>query len=348
MRYFDDQLVANSRPHAAWWNELCADREWFHNTEEQLAQVRNAASILPRDAWLDLDGITRRVMRADEGQVWMADLMPLAKPVNIGKLVHLNRVSGDAGSVVRSMSGQVPVGLDKVAYDYRGAPVPIFATGYGREWREWNTLQSENFDALADDQEAHTAKIRRDMALYALNGDSSIVFEGYTAYGIKTSPLSKTINLGTGAAGANIDLTTADADALDAFFSTAFGAMLDANLITSKVNIYISPEIARNWDKAYSGAEGFKAGTIMEFLAKNRRINKIAVSFELSGNEFFGFVPSSEYIRPLVGMAVNTTAKTRQNPTDNYQFLVMGAMGIEIRGDYNNRSGVFYSVVVDA
>lgn len=348
MRYFDKTLVANSRAHAAWWSELVANREWFHQQEHALAVVQNAASVLPRDAWLDLDGITRRVMRADEGSVWMNDLMPLAKTVNIGKLVHLNRVSGDAGQVVRSMSGQVPVGLDKVGYDYRGAPVPIFASGYGREWREWNTLQSENFDALSDDQEAITAKIRRDMALFALNGDASIVFEGYVAYGIKTSPLSKTINLGTAGGGANIDLTTADGDALDAFFSGAFGAMLDANLITQGVNIYISPEIARNWDKSYSGASGFKGGTVMEFLQRNRRINKIAVSFELSGNAFFGFVPSAEYIRPLVGMAVNTTAKTRQNPTDNYQFLVMGAMGIEIRGDYNTKSGVFYSTDIDA
>lgn len=352
MRYFDQQLVANSRPHAAWWNELSVVREHFHRSEEVHANLMhellgNAASILPRDAWLDLDGITRRVMRNDEGQAYMADLMPLAKAVNIGKLVHLNRVSSDAGSVVRSMSGQVPVGLDKVVYDYRGSPVPIFATAYGREWREWNTLQSENFDALSDDQEAHTAKLRRNMALYALDGDSSIVFEGYTATGIRTSPLSKVINLGAAVGGANIDLTTATADQIDAFFSGPFGAMLDANLITGKVNLYISPEIARAWDKAYSAAAGFKPGTIMEFVAKNRRINKIAVTYELTGNAFFGFVPNSDYIRPLIGMAVNTTAQTRLNPTDNYNFLVMGAMGIEIRADYNGKSGVFYSTDVD-
>ena len=55
-------------------------------------------------------------------------------------------------------------------------------------------------------------------------------------------------------------------------------------------------------------------------------------------------MPSARFIRPIVGMAVNTTAMTRLNPTDNYQFLVMGAMGLEIRADFNNRSGVFYSI----
>lgn len=347
MRYFSSDLIANSRPHAGWWGEVNDDRGYFHAIEDHMATVVNAASVLPRDAWLDMDNITRRVMRADEGEVWMRYLMPLAKPVNIGKLVHLNRVSSDAGTVIRSMSGQVPVPMDKVVYDYRGTPVPMFHTAYGREWREWNSFQSENFDAIADDQEAHTAKIRRDMALYALNGDTTVVFQGYTGFGIRNHPLSKSINLGTGAGGASINLTTATADQLDAFFTGPFGAMLDANLITGKVVVFISPEIARAWDKTYSGSAGFKSGTVMDFLKTNRRIQAIEVSYELSGNEFFGFVPSAEYIRPLIGMAVATTAIPRDRPRANYQFDVAGAMGLEIRADYNNRSGVFYSVVVN-
>lgn len=349
MRYFDKSLVANSRPHAAWWKDVTATREWFHRSEDALAQVGNAASILPRDAWLDLDGITKRVMRDDQGSTYMADLLPLAKAVNIGKLVHLNRVSSDAGRVVRSMSGQVPSTLDKVDYDYRGAPVPIFSSAYGREWREWNTQQSENFDAIADDQEAITAAIRSDMAQYALDGDASINVEGYAARGIRTSPLSKSINLGTAAGGANIDLSAAGvtSDAIEAFINGAFGTVLDNNLISAPVNLYISPEIARNWDRPYSLAGGTKPGSLRDAILANRRIAKIEVTFKLTGNQFFYFVPSAEYIRPLIGMAVATTAMVRTHPTDNYQFLVMGAMGLEIRADFNGKSGVGYSVVVN-
>lgn len=348
MRYFDQALVANSRPHAGWWGEVTANREWFHQSEDALCTVQNASSILPRDAWLEMDSITRRVMRDDEGQAFMADLMPLARAVNIGKLVHMNRVSSDAGTVQRSMSGQVPNSLDKVTYDYRGTPVPIFSTAYGREWREWNTLQSENFDALSDDQEAHTAAIRRNMAEYALDGDATISVEGYAGNGIRNHPLAKSINLGTATGGANIDLTSADSDAVEGFINGAFGAMLDANYIAGGVNLYVSPEIGRNLDQPYSGSTGFKTGSLRDALLANRRINKIVVTFKLTGNEFFGFVPNSDYIRPLIGMAVNTTAKTRMNPTDNYQFLIMGAMGIDIRADFNGRSGVFYSTVVNA
>ena len=345
MRYFDDQLVANSRPHAAMWNEVSLKREWFHQTEEAFAAVQNASAVLPRDAWLELDGITRRVMRTDEGSSYMNDLMPLAKAVDIGVLVSLNRVSSDVGApVMRSMSGQVPVALDKVTYAYRGTPVPIFADGYKREWREWRTLQNANFDALADDQEATTAKIKRDMALFSLNGDASIVVQGYQAYGIRTNPLSKTINVGASGNNIRLDLPATTSDAIEAFINGPFGAMLDANLVNQKVNIYVSPEIMRNFDRPYSGSSGFKIGSLREALESNRRINKIVQTFELTGNEFFGFVPSAEYIRPLVAMAVNTTAGARMNPTDNYQFLVMGAMGLEIRADFNNRSGVFYSI----
>lgn len=355
MRYFDEQLVANSRPHQQWWGELSVAREHFHRVEDQhaalygeMSGVTNASAVLPRDAWLELDSITTRVLRDDGGSVFMNDLMALAKPVNIGTMAHLSRVASDTNNPVhRSLSGQVPVAMDKTVYDYRGTVVPIFADGYGREWREWNTLRSANFDALADDQEGALDKINRNMADYALDGDAQIKFQGYTAYGLRNSPLTKLINLGSGAGGVNIDLTTATADQLEAFFVGPFGAMLDANLITDAVNLYISPDIARAWDKSYSNAAGFKEGTIREFIARNRRIKKIEVTWKLTGNQFFGFVPNARYVRPLIGMAVNTTAMTRLNPTDNYQFLVMGAMGIEVRGDYAGKSGVFASTVIN-
>lgn len=352
MLHFDKAII-NSHPntHGKWWAELNADRDYFHHTEDTHARfLGNEAALLPRDAWRELDGVTKRVLHNDEGRAYMDDLMPLAKAVNIGKLVHMNRVSsGSNNPVTRSLSGQVPTPLDKVVYDYRGAPVPIFATGYGREWREWNTLQSENFDALSDDQEEAVLRIKRDQALYVLNGDPTVKVEGYEGYGIKTSPYSKSINLGSATGGANIDLSapTTTSDAIEAFVNNTLGKMLDDNLVTRPVNLYVSPEIMRNLDRPYSLAGGFKAGSLREHLEANRRINKIVQTYELSGNEFFGFVPDSQYIRPLVGQALSTVAMPRLQPRANYQFEVWGALGLEIRADYNGKSGVFYSVVVN-
>ena len=358
MRYFDEALVANSRPHAVMWNQVQAQREAFHNAEEALAPLMsqamglrvNQAAVLPRDAWLEMDTITKTLMRGDDGDAYMADLMPLARAVNIGKIRFDYRVSSDAGTVRRSMSGQVPDVMGKTEYYYRSAIVPIFNTSYGRSWREWNSLQSEGFDAIMDDQENHVHNLRKNMAQYALDGDTNLVFNGTAGFGIRTHPLSKSINLGTAVGGANIDLsaTATTSDAVIAFINGPLGALLDANEVTAPVNLYISRDIARNWDRQYSGAAGFKQGTLLNWVEANRRINKVAVTNQLTGNQFFGFVPDPQVIRPLIGMAVNTTAMVRTNPVDDYNFLVMGAMGIDIRGDYNNKSGVFYSVVVNA
>jgi hypothetical protein len=358
MRYFSQNLLANSRPHQAWWGEVTAQREAFLMAETSLAGlmgnaagVTNAAAVLPRDAWLEMDTITRRVMRDDEGEAFMRDLMPLARPVHIGKIAFGYRVSSDAGTVRRSISGKVPEVLGKTDYDYRKTLVPIFNTGYGRSWREWNTLQSENFDALADDQESHVAAIRRNMADYVLNGDTTITFEGAVGHGIKNHPYAKSINLGTGTGGFSIDLksSTATSDEIDNFLTLGIGGALRANKLAGrKVNLYVSGEIMQNWSRSYSGSDGFKGGRLIDYLRTHPNINKIEETSLLSGNEFFAFVPDSTFIRPLVGMATNTTAAVRLNPVDDYNFLVMSALGIDIRADWNGASGVFYSVVVNA
>lgn len=360
MRYFDEALVANSRPHGQWWAEVSTQRETFHVNEDNMARlanstglVSNSAAVLPRDAWLEMDSITKRVMRDDEGEAFMSDLMSLSRAVHIGKIAFGYRVSSDAGTVRRSLSGQVPDVTGKVEYDYRRALVPIFNTSYGRSWREWNTFQSENFDAIADDQEAHTAAIRRDMAKYALDGDTTITFEGAVGYGIRNHPHAKAINIGNLSgppAGFNIDLTSGSttADAIDTFFTNGIGGNLRANKLAGrKANLYVSPEIMQNFSRSYSGAAGYKPGRIIDYLRTHPNINKIEETSLLSGNEFFGFVPDATFIRPLVGMAVNTTAAVRLNPVDDYNFLIMGAMGLDIRADWNGASGVFYSVVVN-
>lgn len=354
MLYLSNQLVQSSPMHRDWAAQIVAERELFNARQTALANstgLTNTAALIPQDAWRMVDEVTMRVLRNDEGQAYMTDLMALAKPVNIGKLAVLTRAASDQGTVVRSMSGQKAVPMDKTKYSYSGTPIPIFDAGYGREWREWATLQSENFDALADDQEAATAALREDIATYVLDGDTSIKADSYPGYGIRTNPKSKSINLGTAAGGANIDLASSSttAEAIENFVNTVIGKALDDNNLTGrKINLYISPEIGRNWDRPYSGTTGFKEGSIRDVLLKNRRIGKIVDTFKLTGNEFFGFVPDAMLIRPLVGMAVSTIAIPRTMPRDNYQFMVAGAMGIEVRTDYAGRGGVFYSVVVNA
>lgn len=305
--------------------------------------LTNEAAQIPDDAWRDIDATTKRVMRDDEGSVFMNDLMPLARTVNIGKTVHMYRVSNDAGIVKRSMSGQVPDEMDKVTYDFRGHPVPLFSTSYGRNWREWLGQRSEGFDGLVDDQEAHLAAMRQDMAQYVLNGDAAIVTQGFQGYGIKNHPYTQQIDLSGG--GFNIDLTSVatTSDVIETFFIRDVGNIMDLNLVRAPMTIYVSPQIMRRLEMSYSNSDGFKGGSLYDFLLSRERIGAIKRTYELSGNEFFMIVPNASFIRPLVGMAVSTVAMPRVMMTDDYNFRIMAAMGLEIRADNSGKSGVFYA-----
>lgn len=347
MLHFDKKLVANNKDtHAKWWGEVEQARH-FADSEEARVMSVNSAAILPRDVWRQMDTTTTELLRGDGGSAFMDDLMPLATSVNIGKMVVLSRAASDAGTVTVSLTGQVGTPTDKTDYSYSGAVIPIFSSSYHRNFREMEALRSEGFNALVDDQYNTAFNLRKRMAGYVMDGDAGISIEGYKGQGIRTNPASKAINLGSAAGGAGIDLTTADADAILAFFQGPFAAMLDDNFITAQVNLYVSPGIKRNFEKNLSQADGFKGGTIERAILEKGRIAAIKRTYELTGNEFFGFVPDRRFIRPVIGMAMSTVAIPRHHPRANYVFDVWAAMGLEIKADYNGRSGVFHSVAIN-
>lgn len=341
------------------WSKTMVGRQHLANRDREAVDLRNQfnqnekvrfgnqAALLPDDAWREVDEVTMRVLREDEGQVYMDDLMTMARAVDIGKTAHVYRTSTDLNSRVNvSMNGQEPTLKDKVQYDFNGHPVPIFDTGYGLNWREYRGMQSEGFDGLSDDQEAAVAAVEQAAAQYVLNGDTTINVGGYIGYGIKNHPQTNVMDLDS--SGFNIDLSssTTTSDQIEEFFTRDFQQVLHNNLVGTAVNLYISKEIERRWSRTYSGASGFKDGSLMDFLMSLPFINMIKATYELDGNEFFAFPMAPKYIRPLMGMATSTIAIPRVMMTDDYNFKVMKAVGLEIRADANNNSGVIYGAEI--
>lgn len=323
------------------YEEAKASRQHYNNHERLM--FGNEAALLPDDAWREVEEVTRRIEREDEGEVYMADLMPLGRAVDIGKTAHVYRVSSDIANRVNvSMNGQNPTLRDKVDYDFRGHPIPIFDTGYGLNWREWRGMQSEGFDGISDDQEASVANLNQVAAQYILNGDTEINVGGYIGYGITNHPQTNVLDLDS--SGFNIDLASfsTTSNDIEDFWVRDFQQALHNNLVRGAVNIYASKEIERRWSRTYSGSQGFKDGTMHDFLMSLPFINSIKYTYELDNNEFFAFQASSKYIRPLVGMATTTVAIPRVMMTDDYNFKVMKSVGLEITGDFLNRSAVFY------
>ena len=319
----------------------------------------NQSALIPFDQWREVDVVTKRVFMNDEGQEYLTSLLTLAKPLNIGKTAYVYRKASDKeNNVIRSLSGQNPETMNKTNYEYAGDPVPIFNTGYGRPWREQTALINEGFDALVDDQERTLREIKENMAIYMLYGDDTINVKGYSAKGITNH--QSTVQIDLGGSGANIDLTSATADQIITFFTVYFAGVLDSNYCSKVDELYVSPQIMRNFNRPYSGSGDFKEGTIKDYIERYGRVGEIKSTFELGrdgkgtgaynvdgkGNEFFCFVKNQQAICPLVGQGVSTIAMPRLKPMDDYNFMVWGAMGLRIQSDANGRSQVFYASVI--
>lgn len=345
---FNKKLITNSAQVAQAWDQLKASRQIFNNAQKQMSEMHgnaievNQAAILTQDYWREVDNVTTRVIRDDEGAPLLDDLLSLGTPISIGKTAALYRVSSDAGYVNRSMSGQEPETLDKVVYDHYGDPVPIFKTGYAREWREWLGLQTENIDVMSDDQEAATAALRRNMAQYILTGDDKIKVQNFEGKGITNHPHTNQVDLS--ASGLNIDLTSTATsnDDIIKFFTKDFVVILDANLVSEQLKVFISPEIERRLNLPYSNSNGFKEGTVKDYILRySAHIGSFTKTFELKGNHFIGYVRNAQYIKTRIAAPIGSFMKQRVNPHDNYQTLVWSAFGLQIKRDFNGKSKVF-------
>jgi len=330
----------------AQFREVIANRREAENVERMIAVNKglraNEAAVIPQDVWREFDNQTKEILRNDEGDVLLMDLMPLAKNLPVGKVVHQTRRASDSGVVRRSIGGSTSRTRDKTAYNYGKSVVPVFDGEFGREWREWEAQRSENFDGLIDDQANQVRATRADFANYIKDGDASINFDGNEGYGFSNSPDVNQYDLGS--SGQNIDYTSATETAEN--IRNGFKEQRDALRITNNVNaqltVYVSREIMSNLERYYS--DSFASGeTVLQNLLKLNGIAAIKETALLTGNEMFWTVLQSNNIRPLVGMPVSTIAIPRNNTLDDLNFIVWGAMGIEFQSDYEGRTGNMYS-----
>ena len=326
--------------------EVQTRREYFNNAQGFMAQMggdalqANQSARIPQDVYREFDSQATAIMRADNLTL-MNDLMALAKSLPIGKALHEYRQSSDAGLSTTSMNGQVPAKLDKTAYTYDGAIVPIHAVGYGREWREWSAQQSEGFDGLIDDNENATRELK-DTIVDAIYDGSDVTFKGVDGYGIKNAANTQLSDLGAG--GLNIDFTDAaeTAENIRNAFIQLMYVLRTGNNVTNDLTVYISREIEENFQRYYS-SEDLAFGTLLENLKRIAGIKDIKTDAKLSGNELLFVALESRFIQPLVGMAASTVPIVRSQPFDNYNFLCWSACGLQIRADATGKSGVLYA-----
>lgn len=347
MYYFDPGRPewAAQRNHAAQATMVGRIRSAVNR--HNMAMMGNEAAVLPRDVAQEFDRQQVELMRANNLTL-LNDLMPLARSLAVGKIESIHRRVSDSGKAQRSLTGRADVNLDKAGYDYDSTIKVIHQDAFGRDWMEMESQRTEAFDGLIDDQGNSNRTVLDSIAEHIYDGaldenGQVISYNGTSATGIRTS--TKTVAVDLDADGLNIDFTSAAATSTairDAWIQLVKVLRVDNN-VGGDITFYISADIETNFQRFYGTDAGDSGKTIMTVLKELAGVADIKVDRTLIGNEVVGIVLDTQFIRPLIGMAVSTVPLFRANPMDGYNYLTWSNVGLQIKTDFTGKSGVLYA-----
>lgn len=356
--YFTREALQADRNLRAQWSELWANRNINNAAHDAMLAAHrsrmtlemlacNAVGGLGRDFWAELDRQVIQLRDQEVGMEIVNDLMGVQTALPIGKTAKLYNIVGDiAKDVAISMDGQAPYSFDHTEYDSDGDPIPVFTAGYGVNWRHAAGLNTVGLDLVLDSQAAKLRQYNKQVVGYMLNGSDRIKVQSYSGQGLKNHRNTQKLDLGAG--GANIDLTTAAASSIIAFFTTgAFGNLARTNEVMEYDVMWVSPEIFANLSQPYlveinSGANGVISGSVLQAVLPFAPVREIRKTFALKDNEFIAYQRRRDVVSPLVGMATGVVPLPRPLPQTNYNFQIMGAFGLQITRDASGKSGVVY------
>lgn len=353
MYFSRETLAANSRL-VGHWNELWANRNMW-NAQHNVMIATNRAHMTPdmlacnavggfaREFWAEIDRQVIQLRDQEVGIEIVNDLLGVQTVLSVGKTVKLYNVVGDIADDVKvTIDGQAPFSFDQTDYDSDGDPIPVFTAGYGVNWRHVVGMSSVGIDLVLDSQSAKLKQVNKRRVSYYLDGDRHIQVQGYKAQGMRNHRNTKRINLGSGAGGANIDLTSANQAQLITFFGKgAFGSTARANRVAQYDIMWVSPEIWANLMQPYV-VNGVVSGNILNAVMPFAPVKEIRSTFAFKDNEFLAYQRRKEVISPLVGMAQGIVPLPRPLPNVNYNFQIMSAEGLQITADAEGLSGVVY------
>ncbi|EOC6709204.1 major capsid protein [Escherichia coli] len=345
--YFTKQNLATNSRMQAHWNELWAQRNIFNDQHDAMIAANkanmtaemlacNAVGGFAKEFWKEIDNQIIELNTEEIGIEIVNDLMGVQTVLPIGKTLKMYNVSGDINDeVVMSMDGQAPHGFDHTEYGSDGDPIPMFAAGYGVNWRLAQGLNTVGIDLALDSQRLKLKQFNKARVKFYLSGNDNIVVDGHKAMGIKNHKNTQQLTLTT-------DLTTADFEALIDFFTIGeFGVLARNNFVAKYDIMWVSPEIMANLARPHI-VNGAVVGSVLQTVMPFAPVGEIRQTFALKGNEIIAYQRRRDVISPLVGMTTGVVPLPRFMPTDNYNFRIMSAEGLQITCDMLGRSGVVY------
>jgi hypothetical protein len=171
------------------------------------------------------------------------------------------------------------------------------------------------------------------MESIALDGDASIVVNGAALYGLRTHPKRETRTTGVALNGAT------GAQWLAEIVATL--KLLHANNFKTPATIYL------NWDDwFYASHTEFTAGypkTIAQRVLEMAGVREVVPADKVAAGQIIALVKDSRVVQVLNGMPMVTRAQFRANPEDDYNFVTMAAVAVEIKFDAEGNCGLAVS-----
>ncbi|HAX9820957.1 TPA: hypothetical protein JS209_000946 [Escherichia coli] len=345
--YFTKENLATNARMQGHWKELWAQRNIFNDQHDAMIAANkanmtsemlacNAVGGFAKEFWKEIDNQIIELNTEEIGIEIVNDLMAVQTVLPIGKTLKMYSVSGDINDeVVMSMDGQAPHGFDHTEYGSDGDPIPMFAAGYGVNWRLAQGLNTVGIDLALDSQHLKLKKFNKARVQFYLNGNEKINVDGHKAMGIKNHKNTQQLTLTT-------DLTTAQFDDLIDFFTIGeFGVLARNNFVAKYDVMWVSPEIMANLARPHI-VNGAVVGSVLKTVMPFAPVGEIRQTFALKGNEIIAYQRRRDVITPLIGMTTGVVPVPRFMPTDNYNFKIMSAEGLQITCDMLGRSGVVY------
>lgn len=321
---------------------LMGSRRAFNAQQQMLAnQFRNIntelvgnAYTLPKDVWESWDGGTVQVYR-DNLVLYDRLSSKVGRSVSLGKMIFYYGKTKSTPEVVKSLDGLAKARREQATIVYEGVPLPIYGSMYGFGWRQMQAAMEEGWDSL-DETARYDANrvVAEEMENTVIAGDSSIVFEGATQYGLRTAPGRNTRSTG-------VTLASATGAEWEAEFK-AVAALNHADNFKVPFTYYV------NWDDWFYASTtryttAYASKSILQTLQEAPHVKEIVPVPDLAADEIIALVEDRRVVEILNAMPISTIPMFRSNITDNYDFEVMAAFTLQFKRDADGKMGMAHS-----
>jgi uncharacterized linocin/CFP29 family protein len=258
----------------------------------------------------------------------------LTDDVDLAVMVSQWSVSSKRPDVDINMDGRTAYFQDLTARKTYGVPVPILSTGYEIGARE--LMASRRLGAPIDVHEAQEAafSLAEGEEKLVLNGNSSVMVDGYQIYGLTTHPQRDTATAtayGGGDFAVEHNATKTLAGMINALSAKNYYGPFAAYVAPTQYN-----DLAISWHTDGSGQ------TFLQRAESIRQLQYIRPCDHLADGNLILFQLDRRVIELILALAVDN--RQWQSPDGSaLHFKIMSAISLRVKQDYEGNLGVAHA-----